>query len=271
MQAILDKTENLLKIRGYSSRTIKSYTYYIQEYLDFSRTRGIKHKKAAAEKYLLEKLEQNKSSQTVNLALNSIKFLYREVLNAGENIDFRCVKRSQKLPVVLSKEEIDRIISNITNPKHRLIVSLGYGSGLRASEIVGLKVRDIDPEGLVIHIKAAKGKKDRITVFPNKLKREISNLVAGKEPLDVVFESSRGGKLTVSTIQKIFHQALMRSGISKQATFHSLRHSFATHLLESGTDVRYVQELLGHSNIRTTQIYTKVTNPKLKKIKSPFD
>jgi site-specific recombinase XerD len=121
-----------------------------------------------------------------------------------------------------------------------------------------------------VHVKNAKGKKDRITILPKKLENDLRNIIVGKKPNDFVFTSNRGGKLTTTSLQKMFRKSLQKADIKKSATFHSLRHSFATHLLENGTDVRYVQELLGHANIRTTQIYTQVTNPKLKNIKSPL-
>lgn len=132
-------------------------------------------------------------------------------------------------------------------------------------EVVSLKVQDLDFEKLTVHIKQAKGQKDRISIIPESLIGSLKNLVAGKAENDFVFASERGGKLTTRTAQKVFENSLRDSGVKKDTTFHSLRHSFATHLLENGTDVRYVQELLGHSNIRTTQVYTQVTNPKLKK------
>lgn len=150
------------------------------------------------------------------------------------------------------------------------MVAIAYSGGLRVSEIVNLKVNDLDLPELMIHLKGAKGNKDRITILPEKLIKDIQNLVSSKSYNDYVFSSERGGKLTERTAQKVFENALKKSGIKKEATFHSLRHSFATHLLENGVDIRYVQELLGHANIRTTQIYTKVTNPALKKIKSPL-
>ena len=133
-------------------------------------------------------------------------------------------------------------------------------------------MRTVKTDGLEHHLleKEAKGKKDRITIFPERIENDIQNLIAGKNSDDYLFESERGGRLTERTAQKIFENALKKSGIQKDATFHSLRHSFATHLLENGVDVRYVQVLLGHQNIRTTQIYTKVTNPAIKNIKSPL-
>ena len=270
MQLILKKTDNLLRLRNYSPKTRKSYLFYIKEYLDFTKKKNIKDKNKAIEEFLLSKQNKGRSSQTINLALNVIKFFYREVLKSKDQINFKCAKRSKKLPVVLSRREIEKIILNINNFKHKLIISLAYASGLRVSEIVNLKVKDVDLDELIIHIKQAKGKKDRITVFPAKLKMNFQNLIIGKKTHDFIFESVRGGKLTTSSAQKVFQRALKNSGIKKEATFHSLRHSFATHLLENGTDVRYVQELLGHSNIRTTQIYTQVTNPAIKNIKSPL-
>ncbi|MEA1926167.1 MAG: tyrosine-type recombinase/integrase [Patescibacteria group bacterium] len=263
--------ERLLRIRNYSPKTIKNYLFYVNDYLVFSNRNNIKHKNKAIELFLLEKQKRGKSSPTINLALNAVKFFYREVLKSKEKIDFRCAKRSQKLPIVLSRKEIEKIIPVIYNSKHKLAISLGYASGLRVSEVASLKVKDIDLEGLTIHIKKAKGRKDRITILPEKLRVDIQNLTAGRKNNDYVFESNRGGKLTTTSLQKVFKTALGKAKIKKAATFHSLRHSFATHLLENGTDVRYVQELLGHANIRTTQIYTQVTNPKLKNIKSPLD
>jgi len=269
-QNFLDKTENLLKLRNYSGKTIKSYLFYIREYLIFSKNKNVKDKNKAIELFILHKFEKGQSSQTVNLALNSIKFFYREVLKCKDKIDFKCAKRNKKLPIVLSRKEIKDIISNINNLKHKIIISLGYAAGLRVSEIINLRVKDVDLGQLMIHIKNAKGKKDRITIFPEKLKNNFKNMLAGKSGNDFVFESNRGGKLTTTSLQKVFQNSLKRTRIKKQATFHSLRHSFATHLLENGVDVRYVQELLGHANIRTTQIYTKVTNPSIKNIKSPY-
>ena len=267
---VLKKTENLLKLRGYSPKTIKSYLFYITEYLEFARKKNINDKNEAIENFLLAKQKKENSPQTINLSLNAIKFLYSKVLKDQDKIDFKCVKKNKKLPIVLSRKEIEKIISQITNSKHRLMVSIGYAGGLRVSEVVSLRVQDIDLKELTIHLKLSKGKKDRITVFSEKLKTDFQNLIAGKKNSDFVFESNRGGKLTTFSLQKVFKRALQKAGIKKEATFHSLRHSFATHLLENGTDVRYVQELLGHANIRTTQIYTKVTNPKLKNIRSPL-
>ena len=186
------------------------------------------------------------------------------------NLDLHFAKQPQSLPVVLSREEINKIIDSIRNVKHRTLITLAYGAGLRVSEVINLRVGDIDLPNLQVLVKHGKGDKDRITVFPEKLGNEIMQLSAGKPADDYLFESSRGGKLNKRTVQLVFEKAVKIAEIAKPATFHSLRHSFATHLLENGIDVRFVQELLGHRNIRTTQIYTHLTNPALKNIKSPL-
>lgn len=268
---LFKETEELLRLRNYSAKTIKSYLFYIKDFLLFAKQNKITEKNSAVKSFLLSRQEKGNSPQTINLALNAIKFFYREVVKSRDKIDLKFAKTNKKLPVILSRAEIEKIISNIGNNKHRLMISLAYGAGLRVSEVVNMRVKDINIAELTIHIKEAKGKKDRITVFPKKMIVDIQNLMAGKQGNDFVFESNRGGKLTTTTAQKVFENTLKRTGIQKEATFHSLRHSFATHLLENGIDVRYIQELLGHQNIRTTQRYAQVTNPSLKNIKSPLD
>lgn len=271
MKEYLDKTIRELRLRNYSQKTIKAYLNCIHSYLLYKNKDFTKIDKENIKDFLLSLKEKGKSPQTINLYLNSIKFFYNQTLKIYKKIDLKFAKRNKNLPVVLSREEVQKIIENTTNKKHRLMIALAYSSGLRVSEAVDLKIKDLDFDGLTIHLKGAKGMKDRITVLPKKILNEIENLIAGKNKDDFVFESERGGKLTTATAQKVFIKSLLKSKIDKPATFHSLRHSFATHLLENGVDVRYVQELLGHSNIRTTQIYTHVMSPTLKKIKSPFD
>ncbi len=269
MQQELDKIKDELKLRNYSGKTIKSYLLCLKYYFIFNKD----HKKLDEnniKKFLLELKTKNKSPQTINLYLNAIKYYYRDILKLNKKIDIKFSKRNLKLPVVLSKSEIIKIINSIYNKKHKLIIFLAYSSGLRVSEVVNLKVKDIDLENLVIHIKSSKGRKDRITVLSGKIKKPLSKLIVLKDKNDLVFETERDGKYSTRTLQKIFSNALSKSNIKKDATFHSLRHSFATHLLENGTDIRYVQELLGHNSIRTTQIYTHVMSPNIRNIRSPL-
>ena len=266
----LNRLKDELRLRNYSPKTIKAYLACVDNYLAAKGSRFEIVDVDFIKKYLLAKIDSGASSQTTNQILQAINFFCRNVLKFHQKIDIKFAKTPSKLPVVLSRDEILKILSVINNSKHSLMVALAYAGGLRVSEVVNLKIKDVDLAELTIHLKNAKGKKERITIFPDKLVAGIKKLTASKDFDNYVFASERGGKLTERTAQKIFENALKKSGIKKGATFHSLRHSFATHLLENGVDVRYVQELLGHANIRTTQIYTKVTNPSLKNIKSPF-
>lgn len=270
MQTELDKAERELKIKSYSPKTIKSYLYGLREYFSFKGNDFAKLDQEDIRIFLLHCQKRNISPGSRNLFLNAVKFYYRNVRKDYQKIEIQSAKKPKSLPTVLSRSEIERILESHKNAKHKLLLSLAYGSGLRVSEVVSLKVQDLDFEELTVHIKQAKGQKDRISVMPESLIDGLKNLVAGKTGNDLVFESERGGELTTRTAQKVFENALRDSGVKKDATFHSLRHSFATHLLENGTDIRYVQALMGHSNIRTTQLYTQVTNPKLKNIKSPL-
>lgn len=270
MEQLIRRLEDELVYRNYSKKTLESYRRCVAEYLNYKKDVLEKVDEESVKIFLMNKQKSGSAPQTVNLYLNAIKFFYREVIRARGQIRLKFPKQSKKLPVVLSRYEVIRLIESIHNPKHKLLIALSYGAGLRVSEIVRLRVNNLDLPALTIHLKEAKGRKDRITIIPEKLVSTLTSFLTGKRGHDFVFESERGGKLTEMTAQKVFSKALMTCGIKKEATFHSLRHSFATHLLENGVDVRYVQELLGHKNIRTTQIYTQVTNPQLKHIRSPL-
>jgi integrase/recombinase XerD len=270
LKELMMKIENELKLRNYSRKTIESYLFSLKNYFHFAKEIKIEPNMEIIKKFLLEKQSAGLSPQTINLHLNAIKYFYNTICKSDKKIDLKFAKRSLKIPVVFSKDEINRLITATANPKHKLIIKLAYGAGLRISEVINLRIKDLDLGELTIHIKEAKGKKDRITIFPESVRDELLKLTKEKNGNDYVFESNRGGKLNERSAQKIIEKGLKAADIKKEGSFHSLRHSFATHLLEQGTDVRYVQELLGHANIRTTQIYTKVTNPSLKRIKSPF-
>ena len=270
MEHELQLVERELKIRNYSPKTIKSYLYGLRLYFTFKKSAFCELNEDNIKDFLLDCAAKKVSPQSRNLFLNAIKFYYQNVLDLRYKIKVKAAKESQSLPVVLSRNEVNSLFTVLKNSKHRLLLALAYGAGLRVSEAVSLMVKDLDLSELTIQVKEGKGQKDRITVVPQKLVNDLKNLIAGKNEDDFVFASERGGKLTTRTAQKVFENALNAANIKKNATFHSLRHSFATHLLENGVDVRYVQELLGHHNIRTTQRYTQVTNPMLKKIQSPL-
>lgn len=248
-----------MRVARYSPRTIEAYVRCVVE---IGATELLK---------FLDKLaREGKSSYTLNQYHSAYKLYATKVLHQSWNIPFPYAKRHKRLPVVLTRDEIARLLTSTKSSKHRLLLALAYGTGLRVSEVVNLQVADINLAELTLIVRGGKGNKDRISVLPDKLTRDLSNLIAGKVANDFVFESERGGKLNTRTAEAVFAKSLRLSKILKRASFHSLRHSFATHLLENGVDVRYVQELLGHADIATTLLYTHITNPQLKNIRSPL-
>lgn len=270
MEDYLQKLVEELVLRGSSRRTIDAYKTCVLKFLQYYHGDFSAFYFEKIREFLLWKYGQGCSSQTVNLYLYALKFFYTQVLRGPDKIDLKFAKKTQKLPVVLTHNEIMRVLGCIKNRKHYLMVALAYGGGLRLAEIVSLKVRDLDFVHLQVYVRCGKGAKDRVTLFPQKILIEFRHFIHGKKQSDYVFESERGGRLHSRTAQKIFQLALEKANVLKNATFHSLRHSFATHLLENGTDIRFIQELLGHSSLKTTQIYTRVTNFGLRKIQSPL-
>jgi site-specific recombinase XerD len=207
-----------------------------------------------------------------NQIINAIKFYYEKVLGRKkEYYNLPRAKRPQKLPTVFSEDEIITLLEQVDNIKHKSILFLIYSAGLRISEAVKMKIADIDSKRNLIHVKGAKGKKDRTTLLSKKLLEMLRDYYKIYKPKEYLFEGETGKQYSVSTIQKVFKIALEKSGVKKEATLHTLRHSFATHLLERGTDLRYIQELLGHNSSKTTEIYTHITKKGMDKIVSPLD
>jgi len=265
--------ENLvqeLRIRNYSSKTIKSYLYNNEEFLRFSgkdpRSVG-----TSDIKNYLDYISQNKSTSSVAVAYNALQFYYKEIWKRSFFLNMKQPKKGKYLPVVLSKEEVAKMIVGTINPKHNCIISMLYGTGLRVSELTHIKMKHIDLDRMLLHVCQGKGKKDRMVIIPQKLKNILDIQSKLKESNDWLFTNGRDNRLTEETIQKIVGQAAHRVNIRKKVSPHTLRHSFATHLLENGTDIRYIQELLGHAKLQTTQIYTHVANKNLQDIKSPLD
>lgn len=269
MNLFLKRAEGEMKLRNYSKKTMASYTYYIKDFLERCPN-FLNYDEDDIKNFLLKKHAKGYSPQTVNLCLNSIKFFYHQVLKKRIIYSIKFAKKNRRLPVILTKSEITLILANIKNVKHKVMVALSYGAGLRVSELVRLRARDLDFSMKTIHVCDTKGNKDRMTIMPEKLYPALSKMIVGKKGSDYVFESERGGPLNTRTPQNVFARAVDKAGIMKHPSFHSLRHSFATHLLEEGTDIRYVQELLGHASLRTTQIYTHVTKVGFARIKSPL-
>ena len=251
--------QKYMRVTGYSPRTIEAYSRCIKEIGDQDLFQ------------FLDKLAKgHKSTFTMNQYHAAYKLYATQILRSSWSTSFPYAKRHAKLPIVLSREEILQIIMVTKNAKHRLMISLAYGAGLRVSEVINIKIKDVRLDELTLLISEAKGGKDRISILPEKLIDDLQNIMTDRSGEQYLFESERGGKLTTRTPQVVFERSLGIAQIKKPATFHSLRHSFATHLLENGVDSRYIQKLLGHSNIATTMIYAKVTNPALTKIRSPL-
>jgi len=265
------KLEQEMKLRKFSDKTVKSYLYYITDVLKFTN-KNPKTVKAEDIRNYLEKLANDgRSASTLNVAYNALKFYFEKILRRRFFNYIPRAKKDKKLPEVFDKDEVKKILGTIQNVKHKLLLGLMYSSGLRVSEAVNIKAGDCDFKNKMLKIRNAKGAKDRITIMSAKVAGVLEKYIKNKSADDYVFESARGGKLTERSAQKIFARALKISGIKKQASCHSLRHSFAAHLLEEGTDIRYIQKLLGHKRLETTQIYTKVANNNLRNIKSPLD
>lgn len=262
-----------MKIRHYSPKTIKTYTSLLGQFIAYFRPVNPRNLTPSQIKdYLCSMIEKDGlGSATVNQTINALRFLYVEVYRRGFHFEEIARPRSERrIPVVLAREEVLMILDAVNNPIHRLMLQLMYSSGLRVSEVINLRVRDVQLYNLTLFVRGGKGRKDRITVFSDKIKTSLLRQMGTKPPEDYLFITQRGTKYTTRSVQKFFALAVKQAGLRKTVSCHTLRHCFATHLLEAGTDIRYIQHLLGHASITTTNIYTKVRNPHLFKIKSPL-
>ena len=272
-EVIISKLENELRLRGLSKETIKAYSGHINRYFNYYPGKKLPFTKDLIEKYLLDLLEnKNYSSSYVNQAVSAIKFTIKNVTNNNIEIELARPKKEKKLPEILSQSEVIGILNALNDEKHRAILFIIYSAGLRISEAVNLKVSDIDSKRMLIHVVQGKGKKDRYTTLSEVALKELRNYARKYKPETWLFPGEKPGKsITKRTVQRIFENAKDKAGIMKNVSVHSLRHSFATHLLEGGIDLRYLQELLGHTNSKTTEIYTHVTQKNIQNIVSPLD
>lgn len=259
-----------LRIRNYSHKTLDSYVYYNRELLNFcdKQPRSIT---AQNVKDFLDFLARDKSASTISVAYNAIFFYYKHIWKRPFILEIPRPKQPKYLPVVLSKNEISRMLDNIQNKKHHCIISFLYGCGLRVSEVVRIKMNDIDLDRMMLRVYQGKGKKDRMVMIPKCLFEILYIQRKLKTKDDLLFTNGRGGRLSERTVEHITSEAARSAKIYKHVSCHTLRHSFATHLLENGTDIRYIQELLGHAKLQTTQIYTHVAKNNLASIVSPLD
>lgn len=266
----------LLKLKElrYSDRTIKNYKSHFEELINHYPTHEIdtidERMIIAFCQFLV--IERKVSSSYQNSAINAIKFYYERVL--GGQRKFYSLNRPNKeksLPNVLSLEEVTNILKVTTNVKHNAILTTIYSAGLRVGEAINLKIKDIDSNRMQIRVEQSKGKKDRYTLLSPKTLAILRNYVKTYHPHEYLFEGIEGGQYSVRSIQAFFAEACKKACITKKVSVHTLRHSFATHLLEKGTDLRYIQMLLGHESSKTTEIYTHMTTKGFDQIVSPFD
>lgn len=273
MSAELKEYNRLIRLKNYSFSTINSYTFCFEKFLNYFKGKDIDSlTKDEVIDFLYSEHEKGFSASYQNQLINAIKFYYEKILGRKKEFyNLPRAKKPQKLPTVLSEEEITTLLDQPENLKHKCILLLIYSGGLRVSEAVKIRISDIDSTRNLILVRGGKGKKDRSTLLSHKLLEMLRHYYRVYKPKEYLFEGDTGGQYSVTSIQKIFNKALKSSGIRKKATVHSLRHSFATHLLERGTDLRYIQELLGHESSKTTEIYTHITKKGMDNIVSPLD
>lgn len=264
-----------LKSKRYSANTIKTYSEALKTFLFYFKEKSF----SAIDNqdiilfnnhYIIQ---NNLSSSFQNQIVNAIKLFYKSVENKNMNLDLiHRPKREKTLPNVLSKEEVKLILTSLKNEKHRIMLSLIYACGLRRSELLNLKKTDILSDRMLIHIRQSKGKKDRVVPLSPKILEHLRTYYLHYRPKIWLFEGQVvGEKYSERSLELILKKSVKLAKIQKPATLHWLRHSYATHLLESGTDLRYIQELLGHTSSRTTEIYTHVSTKSIQQLRSPFD
>lgn len=272
--AQIERFKQWMRSKRYSESTISTYTEALKSFLVFYREKSIDD--ITNEDIIIFNneyiIKNTLSASYQNQIVNAIKLFFKTTQDTRIEIDkIHRPNNAKKLPNVLSKEEVFRIIDAATNLKHKTLLALIYSSGLRISEALNIKATDIDSERMLIHIKNAKGKKDRYTLLSSKVLGLLREYYSLYKPKTFLFEGQNGGQYNSRSAQLVLQECAAKVGITKRISLHTLRHSFATHLLESGTDLRYIQDLLGHSSPKTTMIYTHVSSSSLKKIVNPFD
>lgn len=273
-QEALSKFYQSLIISNYSNQTISSYMSALKLFLQYiTKNKLTQVSDDTINNYLQYCREERKySNSAIRISIAAIRYFYLHILkeNVPDALKVK-IRKTNKLPLVLSKQEIIRLLNVTKNIKHKSILMMIYSAGLRLGELLNLKLSDIDSNRMKIHIRQAKGKKDRYVFLSQKLLDLLKLYFEEYKPKDYLFEGQKGNQYSPKSVQSVFKNALKNAGIRKPATVHTLRHSFATHLLEDGTDIRYIQQLLGHKKLETTQIYTHITGSALDKIKSPLD
>ncbi len=267
----LDKLTIELKISKSSEHTILAYVRANKELFDFLGKIPDDITQDDVKKLLAAKISERASS-SVTLFLSAIRYAYSTILQRDPTAGIKRPKKERKIPSVLTKDEVKTLLSVMENKKSKLMMSLIYACGFRVSELINLEIKDLDFDENIGHVRQAKGKKDRIFNIPGNLKKDILKQIENQEKNNkkYLFTGPKG-KLSDRNLQKMIKTASIKAGIKKNVHPHTLRHSFATHLLENGVDLRMIQTLLGHSSIATTELYTHVSVQQLKKVKSPIE
>ncbi|GGW73227.1 site-specific recombinase XerD [Winogradskyella epiphytica] len=262
-----------LELKKYSNNTVKSYVNSFEDFINYYYDKDVDSlNELDIRAYLTNLIKEKRSNSYINVAINSIKFYY-EIVKGMPNRLYMIERPrpEKKLPIVLSKDQVRKVIDCTNNIKHRCVVSLLYSAGLRRSELLNLKPHHIDSSRMLIHVTDAKGNKERYTLLSENTLKDLRTYYKQYKPATYLFESPTKGQFSANSVGKIVSEAAERAGIKKRVSPHVLRHSFATHLLESGTDLRYIQLLLGHNSTKTTEIYTHVAKSSFDFIKNPLD
>jgi integrase/recombinase XerD len=271
IQEFLKKLEVELKISKNSIYTLRNYLTMNEKFLNYINKNPENITEDDLKIYIADNFSKRSAISTI-LFLSAIKYSFNSILGKDITLKIKRPKREKRIPSVLTKQEVLDLFKAISNKKSKLMISLLYASGLRVSEITNLKIDDLDFEEKIGHVRQAKGKKDRIFNIPEFLREELKKQFEKQKEFNQQYLfSGPKGKISERNIQKIVKNTKEKAGIKKEVHPHTLRHSFATHLLENGTDIRKIQELLGHADLSTTQIYTHISTQELKKIKSPID
>jgi len=277
MQA-LKQLETELKLRGFSEKTVKTYLFFNKEFLSFIGKPPQEATEEDVKSYIAYLLFDKKlKPSSVNLALCTLRFFYKKILEQDIFSKIESPKLEKKIPTVLTKDEIKQMIASAKNQKHRILVELLYSAGLRVSEAVKMRINDLDLKEKIAVVRAGKGRKDRVVILSTTLVKDLQDYIPKlKEKFsenEFLFPSpsKKNQPITPRQAEKIIKSLAEKAGIKKRVYCHALRASFATHLLEQGTDIRVIQTLLGHANLATTERYTKVSLEQIKKVKNPLD
>ena len=254
-----------------SINTIKSYCYHTKKFLEYVNKEPRKITKKDVKNYLYKISEEGKSSNTLNLVLSSIKFMISEILFKTWKLDIKYAKKTKSLPVFLTKKQVNKLLHVIKNKKHWLMIAMLYSAGLRRSELINLKVKDLDIDSNYGWVRKGKGNKDRMFIIARRLKPQLKTTIDKLKYYDYLFTGNRGNHISKETLYKIVKRYSEKAGIKKNVHPHVLRHSFTTHMIESGYDITIVQRLLGHESVEATERYIHTAIPQRINVESPFD